>query len=208
MTTNPSLTALAVASSAVLIFGNVMPEKGQTFLNATPIYGTVDQVADPALDPDLALDDSIVETSPVPAQPQPVAAMKPIKKHPELKAIAAQMKESFAQTHTSMSRPIVTSSPGNTYVWGQCTWYAKNKRPDLPNSLGNGGQWVANAAALGFATGSTPRVGAIGEQPGHVVYVEAVHSNGTVTISEMNYNGGVGVVHKRTVPAGTFTYIY
>lgn len=103
------------------------------------------------------------------------------------------------------------SSAGNTYAWGYCTWYVKNKRPDMPNRLGNGGQWTASAAAMGFATGRTPQPGAVAEQPGHVAYVERVFKKGNVTyvtISEMNYGGGIGQVHTRTVPASNFTYIY
>jgi surface antigen len=99
------------------------------------------------------------------------------------------------------------ATAGNGYVWGQCTWYVKNMRPDLPNNLGNGGSWVANAAAMGLPTGSTPRVGAVAEEPGHVAYVEAV-SGGMISISEMNYAGGVGQVHRRTVPASNYRYIY
>lgn len=107
------------------------------------------------------------------------------------------------------SAPAYTgSSAGNTYAWGNCTWYVKNRRPSLPNMLGNGGQWAASAAAMGYATGSTPRVGAVAEQPGHVAYVESVHGNGTITISEMNYAGGIGQVHTRTVNASDFYYIY
>lgn len=99
------------------------------------------------------------------------------------------------------------SSVGNGYVWGNCTWYVKEMRPDLPNNLGNGGEWVANAAAMGLPTGSTPRVGAVAEEPGHVAYVESV-SGGYITISEMNYAGGLGQVHRRTVPAANYRYIY
>lgn len=99
------------------------------------------------------------------------------------------------------------SSAGNTYAPGYCTWYAKNRRPDLPNRMGNASAWVASAAAHGFATGSAPRVGAIGQQGNHVVYVESVNGDGTVTISEMNYRG-VGVVSSRTAPASSFRYIY
>lgn len=100
------------------------------------------------------------------------------------------------------------SSAGNTYYQGYCTWYAKERRPDLPNMLGNGGQWVANAAARGLATGSAPRAGAIAEIPGHVAYVESVNGNGTITISEMNGPAGFGVVGTRTVPASQYRYIY
>lgn len=99
------------------------------------------------------------------------------------------------------------SSAGNGYVWGNCTWYVKEMRPDLPNNLGNGGSWVANAAAMGLPTGSTPRAGAVAEEPGHVAYVESVNG-GYITISEMNYAGGLGQVHRRTVPAANYRYIY
>jgi len=99
------------------------------------------------------------------------------------------------------------SSSGNTYSAGYCTWYAKNLRPDLPNNLGNANTWVARAAAQGLATGSTPRVGAIGQQGMHVVFVQQVNDDGTVTISEMNYRG-LYVVSTRTVPANTFQYVY
>lgn len=99
-------------------------------------------------------------------------------------------------------------SAGNTYYNGYCTWYAKSRRADLPNMLGNGGQWVANAAARGYATGSTPRAGAVAETSGHVAYVESVNGDGTVNISEMNGPAGFGVVGTRTVPANQYQYIY
>jgi surface antigen len=99
------------------------------------------------------------------------------------------------------------SSAGNTYAPGYCTWYAKNMRPDLPNNLGNADTWAARAAAQGIPTGSAPRVGAIGQQGMHVVYVQAVHGNGTITISEMNYSG-LYQISSRTVPASSFFYIY
>jgi surface antigen len=96
---------------------------------------------------------------------------------------------------------------GNTYAPGYCTWYAKNRRPDLPNNLGNADTWFARAAAQGYATGYAPRAGAIGQRGMHVVYVERVNGDGTVTVSEMNYYG-LYVVSSRTVPASYFVYIY
>lgn len=112
-----------------------------------------------------------------------------------------------ASTRTTTTT-YTSSVAGNTYVWGNCTWYVKNRRPDLPNRLGNGGQWVANAAARGYATGSTPRAGAVAEIPGHVMYVESDNGNGTINISEMNYNGGLGIVNYRTIAASSARYIY
>lgn len=123
-------------------------------------------------------------------------------------APTAQAVTTTPQTASAPVRPVYAASAGNTYAAGYCTWYAKNRRPDLPNMLGNASSWVASAAARGYATGTAPRVGAIGQQGNHVVYVEAVHPNGTVSISEMNYGGGLFVVHHRTVAAGNFIYIY
>lgn len=99
------------------------------------------------------------------------------------------------------------TSGGNSYSPGYCTWYAKNMRADLPNNLGNADTWVGRAAAQGIATGSTPRIGAIGQQGMHVVYVESVNGDGTVFVSEMNYRG-INVISTRTVAASSFRYIY
>lgn len=99
------------------------------------------------------------------------------------------------------------SSAGNTYGYGWCTWWAKQMRPDLPNNLGNGGSWVANASAQGFATGTAPAAGAIAEIPGHVAYVESV-SGGMMTISEYGWNYTQGQFNRRTVPATGWRFIY
>lgn len=115
----------------------------------------------------------------------------------------------YSQTYTPGAQAVyATDSAGNTYFKGYCTWYAKERRPDLPNMLGNGGQWVANAAAQGIATGSTPRVGAIAETAGHVGYVEAVNADGTITISDMNGRAGFGNVGSYNANAGNYQYIY
>lgn len=103
------------------------------------------------------------------------------------------------------------STSGNTYDYGYCTWYVKNRRPDLPNRLGNANQWFYNAQSLGLATGYTPAVGAVGQTTagslGHVVYVEAVYDNGTILVSEMNYQGW-NVTSSRVANASEFNYIY
>ncbi len=132
-----------------------------------------------------------------------VPASAPVQSQP-VRAPRSSATVQGAQAPTQYSRG---DSSGNRYYYGYCTWYAKQRRPDLPNNLGDAISWVARARAQGIATGSTPRVGAVGQQGNHVVFVEAVNANGTVTISEMNYVGR-GVVNSRTVPAGTFQYIY
>ena len=118
------------------------------------------------------------------------------------------------QQNTTRSQPVASSTRGSTagnlYGYGYCTWYVKNRRPDLPNNLGNANTWASRAAAQGYATGSTPRVGAVAQAltgTMHVAIVEAVHSNGTVTVSEMNFKGW-NVVSSRTTSASSFMYIY
>lgn len=101
---------------------------------------------------------------------------------------------------------------GNTYDYGYCTWYVKNRRPDLPNNLGNANTWYSRAAAQGYAVGSAPRPGAVGTTTrgalGHVVYVESINLNGTINISEMNSTAGWGNVDNRTADPSEFMYIY
>lgn len=100
-------------------------------------------------------------------------------------------------------------SSANTYGAGWCTWWVKERRPDIPNGWGNAGyNWVTAARRAGYATGSAPRAGAIGVMTGHVVYVESVNGNGSVNISEMGWNYTAWNKNYRTVPASSFTYIY
>ena len=101
---------------------------------------------------------------------------------------------------------------GNTYDYGYCTWYVKNKRgSSLPNGLGNANTWYSRAAGMGMAVGPTPRAGAVGTTTrgslGHVVYVESVNADGSINISEMNAPVFGGVTY-RTASAGEFQYIY
>lgn len=94
----------------------------------------------------------------------------------------------------------------NGYEYHQCTWYAKSRRPDLPNNLGNADTWYINAQAQGFAVGLVPRVGAIGQQGMHVVYIEQVKGN-QVYLSERNYDYN-GSYRERWANASDFVYIY
>lgn len=146
--------------------------------------------------------DEVLKERPLPEPPAPQAvesqvAAAPGRNNPDTK-------RQNAAPGASVSRGAVA---GNTYAPGYCTWYAKNMRPDLPNNLGNANTWAARAAAQGIPTGTVPRAGAIGQQGMHVVYVQRVNGNGTVTISEMNYKG-LYVTSTRTVPASSFIYIY
>lgn len=115
--------------------------------------------------------------------------------------------ETVQPSATVTVRPAAGSSKGNLYAPGNCTWYVKDKRPDLPNTLGNAYSWAIRARAQGLPTGTTPRVGAVGQRGIHVVYIESVNADGTVTFSEMNYRK-LYAITRRTMPANYFTYIY
>lgn len=79
---------------------------------------------------------------------------------------------------------------GHNFPYGYCTWYVAQKKY-VPWG-GNAGTWLYNAKAAGYATGKTPRTGAIIVTSeswwGHVGIVEKVSGN-NITISEMNYKG-------------------
>jgi surface antigen len=139
------------------------------------------------------------EQLPERALPEPVVLVQNTAPRTSTKASTA-----YAQ---KVTHPVQGTTAGNGYVAGYCTWYVKNKRPDLPNNLGNAATWVIRARAQGIATGSAPAVGAVGQRNNHVVYVESVNADGTVTISEMNYRARYAVT-TRTVPANYFSYIY
>jgi surface antigen len=138
--------------------------------------------------------------------PDRYGALAPVSTQVVTTAAPAQSTQQ-ADTPTVVTQSVNTASVGNRYAWGNCTWYVYNRKPHIGSFWGNASQWLGSAQASGYATGPTPVAGAIGVQPGHVVYVESVSGN-MVSISEMNYAGGVGVVHYRTVPASTFYYIY
>ena len=92
---------------------------------------------------------------------------------------------------------------GNRFSYGYCTWYVYNRRA-VP-WLGNAWEWFGQAQAYGWSTGQTPRVGAIlvtwESSWGHVAYVESVNSDGSYTVSEMNFVRW-NVIDMRTIRPG------
>lgn len=56
-----------------------------------------------------------------------------------------------------------TGDGGDDYPYGQCTWWAYERRKQLGlpvgGRFGNGGQWADSARALGFWVDRTPRAG-------------------------------------------------
>ncbi|MDQ3064948.1 MAG: LysM peptidoglycan-binding domain-containing protein [bacterium] len=138
------------------------------------------------------------------SKPAKAAASTPVRKvatNAPVRKVATKKPASTFQTSTR------GSSSGNLYTPGNCTWYVKSRRPDMPNNLGNADTWVIRARAQGMSTGSTPRAGAVGQRGMHVVYVKSVNRDGTVNIIEMNHKG-LYVITERTLPGNYFQYIY
>jgi surface antigen len=93
--------------------------------------------------------------------------------------------------------------------WGMCersctsysAWKVASTDRDMPawgygadGANGNAGYWTQDANSMGIPTGTTPRVGAVANWTygqfgpyGHVAFVEAVNSDGSVLVSEYNF---------------------
>lgn len=108
---------------------------------------------------------------------------------------------------------------GNGYDYGYCTWYAFNRRAELGHPIGsnwgNAISWASYARSAGFRVDNTPEAGAVLQAGGyyglgHVAIVERVNSDGSITLSEMNY-AGWNVISSRTLSAGqaaAYNYIH
>jgi len=112
---------------------------------------------------------------------------------------------------------------GNGYIRGYCTWHAANRRAavgnPLPSNLGNASSWYRNAIANGMSAGYEPKQYAvlwhvntsIARGLGHVGFVERVNDDGSILVSDMNYEAGFGRISYRTIqPAefGNYRFIY
>ena len=102
------------------------------------------------------------------------------------------------------SERAIQAAPAGWYPYGQCTYWVWSKRP-VPG-WNDASNWKWQAQRDGWTVSSTPVVGAIAWEPGHVAYVESVNGS-TVTVSEMNVKG-LGVVSYRTTPIREFSYLY
>jgi surface antigen len=107
---------------------------------------------------------------------------------------------------------------GNTYAWGNCTYWAFAQRlwasKPIPTSWGNANTWDDRARADGYAVDHTPQAGAVFQtddgQWGHVAYVTEVKPDGSWTITEMNAPN-LNVVTTRTFAASAaphYTFIH
>lgn len=114
--------------------------------------------------------------------------------------------------------PSFNASAGNAYAFGNCTWYAYERRAQLGRPIGSfwgdATSWASSGAAAGFAVNNTPAPGAIMQNHGgfgHVAIVESVHPDGSITFTDMNGVAGFNRVGSKTVSASEaarFNYIH
>lgn len=105
---------------------------------------------------------------------------------------------------TPLSRENANTAPSGWFPKYQCTWYVWTKRP--VGQWNNATDWYWQAQRDGYETGTTPAVGAIAWEYGHVLYVEAV-DGGMVYVSERNYDNK-GSYRESWQPANKYKYIY
>lgn len=116
-----------------------------------------------------------------------------------------------------------SASSGNRYSYGQCTWYAYERRMQLGMPVGgmwgNAYSWGFMAQASGYLVDGNPTVGAVMQNSGgygHVAVVEAVNPGVSVSISEMNayrFGGGWNRVGRGDISwseatSGYYKYIH
>ena len=96
-------------------------------------------------------------------------------------------------------------APGDTYAWGNCTYWAYAMRywagNPIPSSWGNANTWDNRAILDGYIVDHVPAEGAVFQTDagdlGHVAFVTVVDNvTGEWTISEMN-NIGINIVNIR-----------
>jgi len=79
---------------------------------------------------------------------------------------------------------------------------------------GNANQWPGDARSAGIATGSTPRANSVAIWNvgafGHAMWVEAVNGDGSIYVSQYNYDyqGHYSEMYVSAAKAASFTYIY
>ncbi len=132
-------------------------------------------------------------------------------------APAIKVEAAFLYPNNDLNYPYRSSPQGQVDQWNtftrNCTSYAMwkinqaglsfNNNPTGPNgsstTMGNASTWDERAASIGYTVNNTPSVGnpvnweansGGAGGAGHVAWVEQVHANNLVFISEWNWNWG------------------
>ncbi len=134
--------------------------------------------------------------------------------------VAPRSTSYYSSSSISVNPAYVNASAGNRYAFGNCTWYAYERRLQLGKPVGsfwgNAATWAAYGSAAGFRVDGNPEPGAVmqnGGGYGHVAIVESVDPGKSVTYSDMNGVAGFNRVGTATVDwsratSGMYRYIH
>ncbi|KAB5606746.1 CHAP domain-containing protein [Bifidobacterium jacchi] len=129
--------------------------------------------------------------------------------------VAQLLDTDYDHTPDGFNPNHATGQDGNSYPYGQCTWWAYERRVQLGlpvgSFFGNGNMWADSARSMGYWVDHTARhpgdvvafqSGQFGADAtyGHVAVVERINSDGSIEVSESNVKG-LGVVSHRTFSA-------
>lgn len=135
-------------------------------------------------------------------------------------------REAFSSENSEFGEPKLNNIDpnGSGYAFGQCTWYAFQRRSEIGRPLahsyfGDGGSWWITAQNLGMEVNHTPKAGAVASFPGgvagafhpwgHVAFVEKVNEDGSIEVSEMHGGNTVdGIIRYRHIPKEAIPYTY
>lgn len=125
--------------------------------------------------------------------------------------------------HPGYVAAIGDRAVGQTDPWGMASYFCTSYAAYRVNSNGtswrsdgryNAHQWDERARERGITVSATPKKGAIAVweaaswngYAGHVAYVESVNSNGTVNVSEYNYNVQHGYGSRNNIRAPKYIH--
>lgn len=132
---------------------------------------------------------------------------------------------SYNGGYSVVNLQMAGASAGNRYAFGNCTWWAFERRTQLGRPVGsfwgNATTWDVYARSAGYQVDHNPEVGAVYQMKaysdaytggyGHVGIVESINADGSVNLSDMNFSGNFNRVTYRTVSAGqaaAYNYIH
>lgn len=130
----------------------------------------------------------------------------------------------FSSENSTFGQPSLANPVACNYAFGQCTWYAHQRRHEIGNPMphstfGDGGSWWITAQNLGMSVDHNPKAGDVVSFPagvagalppwGHVAFVEKVNEDGSIEVSEMNGGNTVdGIIRYRHIPKEAIPYSY